>query len=568
MKKQINATVTGISLACLVLFFGCGGSSDGTDDGSKSFYNENGGTIHADLLSTGSVTANSRSITVKIYVDKTLNDANAKKAADALLSKFTGNGGNESIYGWVTNIYGSEWGTTGYSDLIADSKTISILLFDIDGDGSTGTNGAFTVGFFYSRDNFKQEASDDDLKYSNENIMFYIDLPFMLKTASSEGSWSTTGAYPNKVYSTLAHEFQHMIHFYQKTVLKSSSSVISDSTWLDEMCSVSTEDFVADKLGVEGPRGVLDVTSAGSEGNTSGSLPCFNYYNNDSLVTWDSKLYDYASVYAFGAYLSRNFGGPKLFQSIVQTSNTDMTAVTSAISSVAGSSESLESLLRQWGAAVLLSDSTSLTGNILYNVEKSQTVNSVTYTFGPINLYNYSYDYSSSSSLTHPYVYSSLESAYISDPRADSIDTELHNSIPGKAEITLKNMKLSKSLAAGSSSVKKIAELSSAAASSIAITYLSTWAVSAANPVDYLASSIKSLTVTPVSGGSTIYFIASNPNTSATGTVSITGGSLSATPRTVNAAANVYISTGTKITDATTYTISTSGSVVITAVAK
>lgn len=296
-----------------------------------SFYDDAGKTVNAYYLDSGTVTSNGRTVTVKVYVDSTWYNAetNAATASKALLKKFIGTGNNDSIYEWVTNIYGSEWGTTQYTNLIADDKTITILLFDIDGDGYSGSNGAFTVGFFYNRDNFiKNTASSSAIKYSNEKLMFYIDLPYMLKKDSTETSWTTSGLYPNKIYGTLAHEFQHMIHYYQKNIVYSSQS----STWLNEMCSVTTEDFIAEKMGVEGPRGIANVNSTGSKYITSGRLPYFIYYNDDSLNIWDNGLADYSVVYAFGAYLSRNYGGPDFFKKIVQTSDTDFDAIKNAMS--------------------------------------------------------------------------------------------------------------------------------------------------------------------------------------------------------------------------------------------
>jgi hypothetical protein len=302
------------------------------------FYDYNGAAVSAYLLSTGTVTANSRTITVNVYVgtaETSIYGLSAvQAAANAALSNFIGDGGSDSIYGWVTSIYGAEWGTPKFKNLISDNNTISILMFDIDGDGTNGTNGSFTVGYFYPADNFVKSS----YAYSNEKIMFSLDLPFMLKFTSSETSWTSTGSYPKKIYSTLAHEFQHMIHFYQKGVLQAvGTSLTEDSTWLDEMCSAVTEDFVANKLDVEGPRGVIDVNSTGSTLNTLGRLPLFNYANNDSLTTWDSALEDYSSVYAFGAYLSRNFGGPELFKNIVQTGNVDVDAINGALTTLSES---------------------------------------------------------------------------------------------------------------------------------------------------------------------------------------------------------------------------------------
>jgi hypothetical protein len=181
----------------ITIFVGCGSDNSGgttkLELGENDFYDDTGKIISCDLVTSGTVTANSRTITVKVYVDHNLNTVNAKTAANGVLAKFIGNSGSDSLYGWITSIYGAEWGSTSYSNLISDNKTISIVMFDIDGDGEYGTGGAFAVGYFFGRDNFTRNSSHITLKYSNEKIMFAIDLPFMLKKASSESTWSAAG---------------------------------------------------------------------------------------------------------------------------------------------------------------------------------------------------------------------------------------------------------------------------------------------------------------------------------------------------------------------------------------
>ena len=72
---------------------------------------------------------------------------------DAYASKFLSDGTND-IYGLVTGIYGSEWGTNTYSSSLisaGNAGNITILLYDIDGDDSS--NGG-TLGYFWAKDNY------------------------------------------------------------------------------------------------------------------------------------------------------------------------------------------------------------------------------------------------------------------------------------------------------------------------------------------------------------------------------------------------------------------------------
>jgi Peptidase M30 len=549
----------------ITIFVGCGSDNSGGTTGND-FYDDTGKIVSCDLVSSGTVTANSRTITVKVFVDHNLNTVNAKTAANGVLAKFIGSGGSESLYGWVTSIYGAEWGSTIYSNLISDSKTISVVMFDIDGDGESGTGGAFTVGYFWARDNYIRNSSHSVLKYSNQTVMFAIDLPFMLKKTSSEPTWSADGLYPKEVYSTLAHEFQHMIHFYQKYIVYSATG--EDDTWIDEMCSVATEDFVADKLNVQGPRGILNVNDTGSIENEDGRLPLFNGKNDDSLMTWNNSVIDYSVVYGFGSYLSRNFGGPDLFRRMVQTSNVNTNALLNAILEK-GTTETLESLMRQWGAAVVLSDVTSPSGNIKYNTGGVQThsLNSMNYNLGPINLYNYVCETYSGSSGPHylSNLLSSIVSLFKSTVSAENDpDVGLHKRLPGKPEIFESTKELI-NLLNEDKSFRKSSSVMSYAPTNVQPSVVgdagTDWPATA-NSIRYIGST--SLTITPQAGNKHIYFIISNPTTS-TQTASISGGySKTVYP---SATSNVYINAGT-ISGATTYNFSLPTDVVITAVAR
>jgi hypothetical protein len=350
--------------------------------------------------------------TVAVYADSSITDSTVAAKAQAVADKFLKDGND--IYTWDTNIFGSEWGSTSYSNLISDNDVITIVLYDIDFDKST-TGG--TVGYFWAKDNFTAST----YKYSNQRLMFYIDWPMYSATLSSESSWSATGYWAEEIYSTLAHEFQHMINFYQQPVLRN----LDPGTWYNEMCSMMAEDFVADKLGVIGPRGVEDVTSPGSSGNQEGRIPLFNLFNYTPVVSWSTSstieaLKSYSALYSFGAWLGRNYGGANLFQDLVQGNYTDESGIINAVNNNGGSSETFETLLRKWGAAYLLSDQTDLsklgTGYYLNGTAAfTSTVNSITYNLGPINCYNY-YLYSSyySYNQTGPKIYSTMPGTALS----------------------------------------------------------------------------------------------------------------------------------------------------------
>lgn len=298
-------------------------------------------------------------------------------------------GDNNDIYNWMTSLYGVPWGShskSGYIDASAASE-IDILFYKIPDESVSGN----IIGYFWSKDNayYNPGGTSNYTQVSNERLMFYID---SVLAATPQGSWDINDHYPSETVSTLAHEFQHMIHFYQKTIKRTGTN---SDTWLNEMCSLVAEDLIADKIQANGPRGVAynDYTD-GTTDISDGRLPWFNYQNYLGLVDWYSgtgTLYSYGVSYAFGAYLARNYGGAALFKSILQNNYSDYRAVTTGLAAQ-GYSISFDQLLKRWGAAVLLSDRTSNSSGYRYNIGGSfdSTTDSIGYQLGSINLFNYS----------------------------------------------------------------------------------------------------------------------------------------------------------------------------------
>ncbi len=283
------------------------------------------------------------------------------KLANTFLKNSDNNKYDDDIYDWGTNIYGKEWGDDAQSinsNLIGESDTINILIFNANSRG--------LAGYFYPKDNFKKSY----IPASNEKIMFYVNSELYSK---NEG----------ETFTTLAHEFQHMIHFYRRNV-----NNIEDSTWFDEMMSEATEDLVATKLKLKGPRNVdyRDGT-AGNSHNTGGRYPKFNEYNYLSLTNWGSGATPYSKVSSFGAFLLRNYGGAKILHDLMYSKSSNEEAILDAT----GVSR-FETLLNKWAEAVILSDVDDLNSSKpRYNFGdfKETTYDGITYKLGSINFFNY-----------------------------------------------------------------------------------------------------------------------------------------------------------------------------------
>ncbi len=303
---------------------------------------------------------------------------------DAMADRFFRPGAGNDIHDWVTAIYGEPWGPHRYSDLIPPEAAgeIHVLLFDIKEDGAPRPGECRTVGYFWAAHNFLQTA------VSAERLIFFMDSAYF---AIADGpTWDVTDRRPSVVISTLAHEFQHMIHFYQKRVLRRAAS----ETWLNEMASEVAEDLVADKMMVSGPRGVAsDDPTAGEPGNRRGRLPYYNLFNDIQVTAWNGVIANYAVNYALGAYLARTYGGAELFRAIVQSDRSGVAAIEAALAAL-GHDVSFGDVLADWAVATLLSDNTAAPRLYRYNPGTWSTSHSggERFRLGSINLHHYRYE--------------------------------------------------------------------------------------------------------------------------------------------------------------------------------
>ena len=280
---------------------------------------------------------------------------------DNLANIFLKSGGANDIYDWVTNVIGDEWGDDAQAvdkKLIPNSNIIDILVYDMHNNS--------LAGYFWGKDNFEKEA----LTASNEKIMFYINSELLKRD-------------PKETYTTLVHEFQHMIHFYKRNVLRG----IEDSAWYDELMSESMEDLIGTKIGYMGPRHVDPKNgTAGNVGNRGGRFPTFNRYNNVSLTTWYNSPSDYSKVSSFGTYLLRNYNGAEILNRMMFTNNQDEYGLLDATGE-----SNFGNLIANWGSAVILSDRVNVGDKVQYNFNdfKYSSFKGITYELGSINFFNY-----------------------------------------------------------------------------------------------------------------------------------------------------------------------------------
>jgi hypothetical protein len=191
---------------------------------------------------------------------------------------------------------------------------------------------------------------------SNECCMFYLDAFLTRKL-------------PNMAYSTLAHEFQHMINYYNKTLFGDKTE--STQTWFTEMMSMLCEDMLQTFLGIndnDSPISRMEYFNSG-------------YYRN-GISEWQNSQYSYACVYAFGAYLVRNFGGIRLLEAIAKNRQTNKNAIEKGLKEL-GYDETFDSVFLKFSQALIYEDSVNLT----FNKEVKEILNGYEYTFKAFNIW-------------------------------------------------------------------------------------------------------------------------------------------------------------------------------------
>ena len=297
-----------------------------------------------------------------------------KSIAESIATNF------DKIYPMVRTVFGNEsddlvYTTDGNSvqnyramSSYSDTSTmVNIVIYDIGNDykGASNPSGG-TVGYFYSKDYITGYRGSGTLATSNVGKYFYVDAYW----AANETAM---------VYSTLAHEFQHMVNFGVKVM--DSKMKLSPDTWYNEMLSMLCEDMMKD---------YLEANNSSFTDNDSpfDRLPMFCRHYYDTGLEYrtsgvsNAVFYSYANNYAFGAWLLRNYGGISLLHNISTNSHVNIESITEA------SGQSIETLLQEYTKACLINQT-----NYGFNKSASQTTyysNNYYYPLDAINLWGLS----------------------------------------------------------------------------------------------------------------------------------------------------------------------------------
>ncbi len=216
------------------------------------------------------------------------------------------------------------------------SGKVSLLVYDLP-DGFSGSGG-YIGGYFFAGDLVSIYSNST----GNKMPMLHVD------------TYPSMGSYPNfdpsGAFSTLVHEFQHLINYSYGYATSRSS--YSSNTYINEMLSMAAEEMLYQS---EKPSR-LYVYNTGSYASSIA--------NGHSLTVWNNanSLPNYSLSFLFGQYLMAQTGSYRIFSDIVKSTYTDERAITNSLSS--GNSPlkgmSFENIHMNFRTAVALNESSGL----------------------------------------------------------------------------------------------------------------------------------------------------------------------------------------------------------------
>lgn len=219
-----------------------------------------------------------------------------------------GNLFDEKIFPNITDILGAYKYTRTYENVISCPEKINIVISDLFYDYSnTSKTKSGTYGYFWAGDMFKD--------YENQDSIIHLDSFFISEN-------------PESVYSTLAHEFNHMLN----TINKSFVHKKEFSTWYTEMLSALADAMFENYLS----ENLKDDNSI-----VNSRIPFFNTWYNLGFSTWRSDTTDYfpsgdvlisyGNVFAFGNFIAKNYGGFNLIKEIAENKYVDEESIVQAV---------------------------------------------------------------------------------------------------------------------------------------------------------------------------------------------------------------------------------------------
>ncbi|MBR6811771.1 MAG: leucine-rich repeat protein [Oscillospiraceae bacterium] len=171
-------------------------------------------------------------------------------------------------------------------DADLDGK-VAIMCYDIDHEYGYGDPLSYTAGYFWATDMISSSGRVNGVYYGENSYINGIDCVH-IDTYPTMGKEASLFSRVENCYSTLFHEYQHMINYSNNVKNGASGFINAMETYLNEAFSMAAQHYIY-----------------GSEA-TSGRVSYFNgssYTPGTSLTRWGGTLSNYANSYLFGQYL-------------------------------------------------------------------------------------------------------------------------------------------------------------------------------------------------------------------------------------------------------------------------
>ncbi|TSC91496.1 MAG: hypothetical protein CEN90_294 [Parcubacteria group bacterium Licking1014_17] len=211
------------------------------------------------------------------------------------------------------NIYPKETGLFGSEPMpgVDNNPKLTILISMLNGN---------IGGYFDTTNEYRKEQGAAS---SNEREMLYLN--------------SASFADETRVKAFLAHEFQHLITFSQKDILRN----VSEDNWLNELRS----EYAVSLLGYN------DVLGGS---NLERRLDAYTNYPADSLTEWKNESPDYGQISMFAEYIVEHYGEKVLSDTL----KTDKIGIPSLNDSLLknGYTDTFTDVYANWMVAGMLND--------------------------------------------------------------------------------------------------------------------------------------------------------------------------------------------------------------------
>lgn len=197
---------------------------------------------------------------------------------------------------------------------------VYILLLNVRDGFNAVTSTSYVAGYFDPLNEYPNSVT-----HSNQKELLYMNVNAAVVTPAD-----------TEFNTTMAHEFQHMIHWEQKEHRLGKS----DDTWLDEgMATVAG-----------------DICGYGPDYAT---VDTYERASGHSLTVWEGSAANYGVVYMWSQYFQDQFGAGKIFYSMLHNNDTGITEVNTALAA-AGTGKTFTSAFRDWALALYFGNGTTV----------------------------------------------------------------------------------------------------------------------------------------------------------------------------------------------------------------